>query len=603
MKSKKELAAKIVELLGGKENITFATHCITRLRFHLKDEGKVDKVALEQLDGVMGTTVQSGQFQVIIGPAVKEVYREVEPLLGTQEQPVEKKEKFSYKLILDTLTAIIAPIIPAFSAAGMLKCVCLILTTVGLAKGTEGAYVMFDFVSDVAFYFLPILIAWSASKRFKVDTGLAICVAGALLYPSFVSLVDAGESLTFFGIQVPMYSYASTIFPALLGVWLLSKVYKVVDKIVKMDAIRLLVVPLVSLGITIPVTFLVLAPIGNWGANLLVNVFTWMLNTTGPFAGLVIGALMPIMTLTGLHQSLSPIELMEVTNYGFTMILTIEFLHNLAEAGAALGTAVATKNKEMKATAAETGFTAFIGISEPALYTIMVRDRRAMLSAMIGNGVGGFISILFGVKYYSFIWPNIFSIPSALGGEKPLMNVVWLLVAGAAAFVTAFVLPTILRKVGKEKAEETVDVQEAVQIGSPVDGSVMELEQVPDETFSRGICGQGAAVVPENGEVYAPCDGTICAAMPHAVGIRTISGTEILVHVGIDTVNLQGNGLRQLKKDGEQVKKGELLIQFDKTELEKKGYNCTCMIVCTSGKPKEILTAGEVRKGETLFSC
>ena len=443
---KKKLAKGIIELLGGKDNITNCVHCVTRLRFNLLDDSKIDKEAIEKLDGVLGVTVQGGQFQVIIGASVEEVFNEVQPLLGkTITEESDTKKKFTLMTIVDVLTSIIAPIIPALCAAGMMKVILLFLTTLKVCSGTEGAYQVFNIVSDVTFYFLPILVAMSSAKRFKVDQGLAICVAGALLYPTFVDMVTKGQTLSFFGINVPMYSYSSTIFPALFGVLLLSYVDRFWNKVIKWKTIKLMLVPMLSLGVTVPLTLLFLAPLGNWGGQILGIGIRWMIGTIGPFAGLIIGFFMPLMVLTGLHQSLTPIELVELSTYGYSMVLPIEFFHNLAESGAALGTAVISKDKEFKALAIQTGVTAFMGVSEPALYSVMVKDRYAMLSAMIGNGVGGGMSILFSLKIFAFVWPNIFSIPVFFGGKTMTSNFIMLLISIAATFVVSFAFPTIFK--------------------------------------------------------------------------------------------------------------------------------------------------------------
>lgn len=450
--NKKEIVEIIIEALGGKENITNYTHCVTRLRFNLADEKKADLQKIEEVKEVLGTTIQGGQYQVIIGAAVKDYYEEVAALLtGVMIQNLEHKDKqkFSFMQILDVLTSIIAPVIPAFCASGMLKCIALLLTTTGLLTGEEGVYQVLDFMSDVAFYFLPILIAMSSAKRFNVDQGLAICVAGALLYPSFVNIVNEGGALDIFGWNIPMYSYASSIFPALFGVLLLHYVYRFFDKLIRFESLKLLLVPLFSLLITIPLTLLLLAPLGNWGSLLLSEVFSWLIATFGSFSGLIIGFLIPIMTLTGLHQSLSPIELVEITGVGYSMILPLEFFHNLAEAGAALGTAVSTKDKKLKAIAMQTGFTAIIGVSEPALYTVMVKNRFSLLSAMIANGIGGFFGFLFGVKCFAFVWPNIFSIPSFIGDG--VTSLAMLVLCAVITFCIGFILPIVFKKIGLDK--------------------------------------------------------------------------------------------------------------------------------------------------------
>lgn len=325
----------------------------------------------------------------------------------------------------------------------MLKVVLLTLASTGLVADSSPTYVVFNNISDIAFYFLPFLVAVSSAKRFKVNEGLAIIVAGALLYPSFVSAVTDSTAMSIFGLNIPLYTYSSTIFPALLGVLLLSYVYKLFDKIIAYAPIKLLLVPLLSIIVTVPLVYLVVAPLGNWGSEILRGGIEWMLNTLGPIAGIIIGFFYPALVLMGLHQGMSAIQIMEVSSYGYTILLAVALFHNFAEAGASFGVAFASKDKEMKSVAAETGLTAFVGVTEPALYTVMTNDRYAMLSAMIGCAAGGFFSLLFGLRGYAYVWPNLFSIPSFVGPESPLLLVLLTLVITMAV---AFIMPTIFVK-------------------------------------------------------------------------------------------------------------------------------------------------------------
>lgn len=446
-----ETSQKIIELLGGKGNIITYTHCATRLRFNLRDASKAEMEAIKKIDGVLGSAYQGGQHQVIIGPNVAKYYDVIEKEIGDEikaapisnENLDDVKKKGLLSLILDTLTSILSPIIPAFCAAGMLKVVLLTLVSMGVISDSSATYTVFSNISDVAFYFLPFLVAVTSAKRFKVNEGLAIIVAGALLYPSFVNAVSSGEAMMIFGINIPMYSYSSTIFPALLGVWLLSYVYKLFDKIISYGPIKPLLVPLLSILVTVPLVYLVVAPLGNWGSEILGGGIEWMLNTLGPIAGLIIGFFYPILDLTGLHQGMSAIQIMEVSSFGYTLLLAVALFHNFAEAGASFGVAFASKDKQMKSIAAETGVTAFIGVTEPALYTVMTNDRYAMLSSMIGCAAGGFFSLLFGLRGYAYVWPNLFSIPSFIGPESPAIAIIGTLIITMAV---AFIMPTVFVK-------------------------------------------------------------------------------------------------------------------------------------------------------------
>lgn len=347
-----ETSQKIIELLGGKSNIITYTHCATRLRFNLRDASKADMEAIKKIEGVLGSAYQGGQHQVIIGPNVAKYFEVIEKEIGdtskaapvSEENLDDVKKKGLLSMILDTLTSILSPIIPAFCAAGMLKVVLLTLVSMGIISDSSATYAVFSNISDVAFYFVTFLVAVTSAKRFKVNEGLAIIVAGALLYPSFVNAVSAGESMMIFGVNIPMYTYSSTIFPALLGVWLLSYVYKLFDKIISYGPIKLLLVPLLSILVTVPLVYLVVAPLGNWGSEILGGGIEWMLNTLGPIAGLIIGFFYPILVLTGLHQGMSAIQIMEVSTFGYTLLLAVALFHNFAEAGASFGVAFASKD-------------------------------------------------------------------------------------------------------------------------------------------------------------------------------------------------------------------------------------------------------------------
>lgn len=452
----KKLAAQVVENLGGKENISYLSHCITRLRFKVKDPSKINVAAIQSIDGVMGYATAGDQKQIIIGAGVSSAFLEVKALIGdisevdSEQIPenLDSKKPGPVMKVIEVLSSVIAPVVPAFCAGGMIKVLLLLLPTLGLCTGEEGACILLGYAADAIFYFLPIAISVTSAKRFKTNMSLAVIVGASLIYPDFVALVNGGEALSFLHIPVPMYSYSATIFPALLGVLLLSYVYRFFDRIIKADTLKAILVPMLSILIAVPVTFLAIAPLATWLADGLSIIFQFLFDTVGPVAGLVIGALMPIMTLTGLHQSLSPLELTELTTYGYSRVIAIEFFHNVAEAGAALGTAVFHKDKKMKAIAAQTGVTALIGVSEPALYGVMVKERSSMLAACAGNGIGAFFGVLLAVKGYAFVWPNIFSIPSFLGPNL-VHDLICLLVCYAITFASAFFLVPVFRKLVK----------------------------------------------------------------------------------------------------------------------------------------------------------
>lgn len=611
----KELAQKIMSLLGGGDNINYVTHCVTRLRFTLKNNSKADLNKIKKLDGVIGVVEQNGQVQVIIGSHVEEVYVEITPLVNnTMGKSQTNKEKISIGWVLSFLTSIFAPIIPAFAGAGMMKAILALVTSLGLSDGTGGTFQVFSIVSDTAFYFLPFLVALSAAKRLQTDQFLALSVAGALMYPTIISAVgvEGVEPLVFLGIEVPIFSYAATIFPILLGIILLAYVYKFCNKIVTVNILKTIFVPLLALAITIPITLLFLAPIGNYIAIYLTGVISWMFRTLGPFAGAIVGFFMPIMVLGGLHQSLTPMEIVNMTTLGYDIVLPIEFAHNMAEAGAAIGVAVKSKNKKTKSLGLSTGVSALIGISEPALYGINVPKKKPLYCAMIANAIGGFFSVFFVVKCFVFMMPGIFSITGYVGGDILVKNLLFAILSMVLTFVIAFVLVIFVgfeEDTDEDTEEEShMSKQERISINkipvklvSPMNGRLIALEDVNDEVFSKKQCGEGIAILPSGNKIVAPCDGVIKVVMGHAIGIETSDGKEILIHLGLNTVELKGKYTKPLVKQGDHVTTGQELLQFDKKEIVGEGFDITTIVLCTNGEVEFDNESSEIRELEELF--
>lgn len=361
----KELAASIVELLGGSSNISTALHCVTRLRFNLRDDSLAKLDDIRQLKGVLGAQIKDGQYQVIIGPNVNRVYDEVVPLL-----------------------------------------------------------------------------AISAARKFKVNEYLGVCMAGALMYPTFVEAVGADPSpFTFLGIAVPVFSYADSVFPVILGVGLLAIVYHIIDRFIP-DVLKMVLVPMLSLVISVPLTLLVFAPLGAYGGLALADGIVWLFSLLGPVAGFLLGFFMPLIVLFGMHQSTSPIQISNIATLGYDYLLPVSFCHNMAESGAAFGAALRMKDKELRSAALTTSFSAFLGISEPALFTVQVPNKTPLIAAMIANGIGGALTVVLGAKCYAFVMPGITSLPTYANGGA--LNLLMMVVCIAATFVIAAILSFIL---------------------------------------------------------------------------------------------------------------------------------------------------------------
>ena len=398
----KELAASIVELLGGSSNISTALHCVTRLRFNLRDGSLAKLDDIRQLKGVLGAQIKDGQYQIIIGPNVNRVYDEVVPLLDSSAAADKPSSagKIKGAQVLDIITGIFSAILPALVAGGMLKGLLALAEIFGVNTGV-GTCQILSMISDVPFYFLPFLLAISAARKFKVNEYLGVCMAGALMYPTFVEAVGADPSpFTFLGIAVPVFSYADSVFPVILGVGLLAIVYHLIDRFIP-DVLKMVLVPMLSLVISVP-----------------------------------------LIVLFGMHQSTSPIQISNIATLGYDYLLPVSFCHNMAESGAAFGAALRMKDKELRSAALTTSFSAFLGISEPALFTVQVPNKTPLIAAMIANGIGGALTVVLGAKCYAFAMPGITSLPTYANGGA--FNLLMMVVCIAATFVIAAILSFIL---------------------------------------------------------------------------------------------------------------------------------------------------------------
>lgn len=453
MSSKNDLALHALELVGGAENVISATHCITRLRFNLKDDAKGDLDALQKLDGALGAQIKDGQWQVIIGPGVESVYNELEPMLGSgklagavdadldQEELVTKGSARFF----DIITGIFSSIIPALVAGGIVKGLLAAIAAFGVDTGT-GNWAIFNMISDIPFYFLPFLLAVSTADKFRVNRSLALCVAGSLMYPTIVNAIGTGETpLTLFGFAVPIFTYASSVFPVIFGVIGLSFVYRAIDRVVP-DLFKLVVVPALSLAIVLPLNLMLLAPIGAWCGIGLANGIVWLFSTLGPVAGFLLGFFMPLIVLFGMHQSTSPIQISNIASLGYDYLLPVSFCHNLAESGAAFGAALRMKDAKLKSAAFTCAFSAFMGISEPALFTVQVPNRTPLISAMIANGIGGALTVILGAKCFGFVMPGITSLPVYADPSGNPMNLIMIVVCIGLTWVIGTVLSYVLWK-------------------------------------------------------------------------------------------------------------------------------------------------------------
>lgn len=595
----KELAKSILNDIGGKENIVSFTHCATRLRFNLRDEGKVNKNHLESTKGIMGIVSKGGQFQVVIGSDVPNVYRELN-ILGNFEggsgRKNEHDDRNAFVKVLDIIAGIFTPIIPAITGAGILKAFMALLTTFGWIDPASQTYSILSVFSDAAFYFLPFLIAYSAAKKLNCNVVMALSIAGILLHPNFTQLLntvkETGSPLKFIGIPVTPATYSSSVIPIILSIWLMSYVEPIADKI-SPKPIKFFTKPLITLVVTGAISIIILGPLGTiigdgiaYGIAFLNRYASWLVP-------LIVGAATPFLVMTGTHYGLIPIGINNIATAGFDTIVGPGMLgSNIAQGGAAFGVAVRTKNKIIKQEAFSSGITAVCGITEPALYGVNLKLKRPLIAAVIGGAVSGLYLGITGVGRYTSGSPGLLALPGYIGTEG-FTNIINAVIGSAIAFVVSFVAALILgfddpkdEEVMAAGIEEEKAGVKGETLFAPVKGKVIAIEEVVDPTFAEKILGDGAAIIPDTGLIVSPADAVVDNMLDsaHAISLTTDKGAEVLIHVGIDTVNLKGKYFKPMVKSGEKVKMGQPLIEFDIDKIRKEGYDTTTSVVVTNYK-------------------
>lgn len=600
----KELAGKIVKLIGGTENISQSWHCITRLRFNLNDESQVKVDELKTLDGVLGAQFQSGQFQVIIGAKVAEVYEEIDHLAGhssNDSAPVKNTSKMNpIEVVFDVISGIFTPILPAIVGSGLIKGIMALFVSLGWLTETSSTYQVLQIFSNAVFYFLPFLIAYSAAKKFKTRESLALALAGILLYPTMIEGAAKGaDPLNFLGLSIPLNNYTSSVLPIILGVLLLSFVDKWITKAIP-KSLSIVFTPVLSLMITAPLTLAFIAPIGNVSGQYLEIFFTSLFNFAGPIAGLLMGGLMPLIVLTGMHYAFFPSTLASFEKVGYDiMLLPMNFIANMAQAGAVLGVIIRTKRVETRSLALSTLLPSFFGITEPAIYGVTLRLKKPFYASLIGGAVGGCFYGLFSVKTTAFSIPGITSLPTYI--MKGTNNFQLALIGIALSFIVSLLITILLgfqesvtafNEQAAEKPNHTESTENQqmskqtnpYEVQAPMSGKVIPLSEVNDSVFSSEMMGKGVAILPDKGVVQAPFSGKVVTVTPtkHAIGLVSDDGIELLIHVGIDTVSLNGQFFDVLVKEGDKIKTGDHLLSFDIEGIQSNHLDVVTPIIVTN---------------------
>ncbi|UQZ36882.1 PTS beta-glucoside transporter subunit EIIBCA [Paenibacillus sp. PK3_47] len=605
----KKMSEDIIRLVGGEENINDLVHCATRLRFSLKDNKKAQRETLEKHEGVITVVESGGQFQVVVGSNVANVYAEIvksTSFLNNASSDNSSTQKTSaVSKVFEIISGSFSPLIPVMAGSGMLKALLTVLTLLGWMSDSGDTYKILSAAGNAVFYFLPIFLGITLGIKLKANPYVAGAIGAALMEPNFTAMLEGDGGHSFLGIPVVMVSYASSVFPIFIAISIYALLDKLLKKIILKD-LQIFLVPMVSLMIMVPLSVIAFGPFGTSVGDWIASGVTWLIGVSGILSGIVLGGGMTFMVVLGLHWGFTPITLQNIANGG-DPIEAMAAAAVFAQIGVAFGIFLkAKKDRSLRSIAASSGITGLLaGVSEPIVYGLILRYKRVIPIVIIAGSLGGAINGHFGVLYTAYVFHNIFSIPV----EQPMSIFI---ISMIASMGTAFLLTVLFGYESKVKSASAADAAPAPeqvqtvkpaakaidlkkeQIFSPLSGSVVPLSTVPDAAFSSGAMGRGLAIEPVTGEVVTPMDGTVTSIFPtgHAIGITSAAGTEVLIHIGINTVGLKGKHFTPVVKEGDAVRQGDLLIRFDLEQIKAAGYQTVTPVIVT-------LTQKEVEVFET----
>lgn len=589
------LSKQIIQAVGGKNNISSVVHCATRLRFTLKDENKANDDEVKAIKDVLSLVKSGGQYQLVLGNNVDLVYEKlvkvanIQPNQGKSEK---KDERSIFDKIIGSITGSIAPVVPLLAGCGMGKVLLLVLTLLGILTKESQTYVILSFIFDTGFYFMPAFIGFSAAKIFGANQYLGAFLALVTVHPEWVALVSAGEPVKFLGVGVSLVKYSGTLVPALLSVWIMSYIERFVKKIVP-AMIKVFAEPLLIAIVSVPLALIVVGPIGDFISNLVADGSMFIYNNGGFIAIPILAMVYPWLVSIGIHKALSPVSISLVAERGFDPIIRVVALcSNMAQAAASLAVSFKTKNKELKSLAFSSSMTAFLGgITEPAMYGVNLKLKKPMYASMIGGAAAGLFAGIVKLKAFIYVTPGLLSLAMWISEDENfiILAIITLIISTVVTFIATWIIgfedPITDKENNNVKSSKSINVSENhVKLVSPLKGELVKLENVQDETFASGIMGKGIAVKPEEGKVYAPCDGIVSATFKsgHAIGLTTKNHVEILIHVGIDTVSLEGKYFHSFVEKEQHIKQGDLLIEFDLEKIQEAGFDTTTILIITN---------------------
>ncbi len=640
-----ELAKEIVKNVGGEENVSSLTHCITRLRFKLKDEGKAKDDVIKNMDGVVTVMKSGGQYQVVIGNHVPEVYADVMPLLGIDEggndQDEEAPKGSLFNRAIDAISGIFQPILGIMAACGMVKGLNALFVAIGLYTDAGGGYLLLNAIGDGLFHFMPLFLGYTAAKKFQLKPMIGLVIGAIMCYPTVQNsaLSQSGDALytlfagtmfesavytEFFRIPMIAMDYTGTVIPVIFVVYFASKCEKFFSKYIP-DLVKFFFVPMLTLLVAIPAGFLLIGPLASFGSAVVAKGVMTVRSVSPMLAGAIVGLTWQILVIFGLHWGFIPVYINNILTNGYDNVMMPFFACTFATSAVVLAIFFKTKNKQLKEMALPNFISGIFGVTEPAIYGILLPLKKPFIISCIAGGIGGGFYGAFNFRKFMMGGMGIFEFPAMIEPDGGMGNLIVAVSGVAITMVIAFVATMILYKEkevetgkglpesgkgGREEKEEKGTVQDSsmlkkLEIASPIKGKAMKLASIKDDAFASGVLGKGAAVLPEEGKVFAPADGEVTALFPtlHAIGMKTEEDVEILIHIGLDTVQLNGEGFEAMVQCGDKVKKGQLLIAFDKELIEGKGYCLETPVIITNSDDflDVVETAeGEVEPGNSL---
>lgn len=611
-----KLVKEILKDVGGKENINGLTHCITRLRFNLKDEEKANTEELKEVPGVVTVVQSGGQYQVVIGNHVRDVYKEFIELSGlSTETEVVKEKKGLLDSFIDIISGIFTPVLGLLAATGMIKGLNVLFVSLGWFTNTSGTYAILQAAGDCFFYFFPIFLGYTAAKKFGLNQFVGMALGAALVYPAIAGLTASVEPLytlfsgtifespiyiTFLGIPVILMNYGSSVIPIVVSTFFGSKLEKSLARIIP-GILKSFLVPFLTVIIMVPLTFIIIGPIATWAGDLLGEFVLTIYNFSPIVAGIAVGAIWQVLVMFGLHWGIIPIAINNISVLGYDPVMVLGQATPFATAGAVLAVIIKSRNVSVRAIGIPAFISSLFGVSEPSLYGVTLPRKKPFIATLISASVGGLIMGIFGTKSFIMGGMGIFSLPNYISPESGIGSGFYgYVIAIVVAFVLSFILTLTFLYDPKEDREaqnrrdneknkvesKKNDLMTEVAVSLPIAGEVFPLSEIADAAFSTELLGKGLAVRPSEGKVYAPFDGTVETFFPtnHAVGLKSVDGIELLIHIGMDTMNLEGKYFVPKVKQEDTIKKGQLLLEFDGKAIQEAGYSIDTPIVVTNTK-------------------